>query len=47
MTDATRQAFKDALIQDGDAWMHMIKARNLTSHTYNTDITAGIATDTS
>lgn len=25
--NATRQAFKDALIQDGDAWMDMIKAR--------------------
>ena len=29
--NATRQAFKDALIQDGEAWMDMIKARNLTS----------------
>lgn len=43
--NATRQAFKDALIQDGDAWMDMIKARNLTSHTYNTDIACGIAAD--
>jgi nucleotidyltransferase substrate binding protein (TIGR01987 family) len=43
--NATRQAFKDALIQDGEAWMDMIKARNLTSHTYNTDIAAGIASD--
>lgn len=43
--NATRQAFKDALIQDGDAWMDMIKARNLTSHTYNTDIASGIAAD--
>jgi nucleotidyltransferase substrate binding protein (TIGR01987 family) len=41
--NATRQAFKDALIQDGDAWMDMIKARNLTSHTYNTAIAADIA----
>src|ERR1035437_10553432 len=31
--NATRQAFKEALIQDGEAWMDMIKARNLTSHT--------------
>jgi nucleotidyltransferase substrate binding protein (TIGR01987 family) len=43
--NATRQAFKDALIQDGDAWMDMIKARNLTSHTYNTDVASGISND--
>ena len=43
--NATRQAFKDALIQDGEAWMDMIKARNLTSHTYNTDIADSIAGD--
>ena len=43
--NATRQAFKDVLIQDGEAWMDMIKARNLTSHTYNTDIAASIAGD--
>jgi nucleotidyltransferase substrate binding protein (TIGR01987 family) len=43
--NATRQAFKDALIHDGDAWMDMIKARNLTSHTYNTDLASGIASD--
>lgn len=43
--NATRQAFKDALIQDGDAWMDMIRARNLTSHTYNTEIASGIAAD--
>lgn len=43
--NATRQAFKDALIQDGEAWMDMIKARNLTSHTYNTAIAADIAAD--
>ncbi len=33
--DATREAFKLDLIQDGDAWMDMIKDRNRTSHTYN------------
>ena len=36
--NATREAFSNALIADGEAWMDMIKARNLTSHTYNTDI---------
>ena len=43
--NASRQAFKDALIQDGEAWMDMIKARSLTLHTYNTDIAANIASD--
>lgn len=33
--DTTREAFKRALIQNGDAWMEMIRDRNLTSHTYN------------
>lgn len=33
--DATREAFKAGLIEDGDAWMEMIKSRNQTSHTYN------------
>lgn len=36
--NATREAFKNGLIGDGDVWMDMIKARNLTSHTYNTSI---------
>src|SRR5690554_4206667 len=33
--DATREAFKNNLIEDGDAWMEMVQSRNLTSHTYN------------
>lgn len=33
--DATREAFKTGLLEDGDQWMVMIKNRNLTSHTYN------------
>jgi nucleotidyltransferase substrate binding protein (TIGR01987 family) len=43
--NATREAFKNALIANGDVWMDMIKARNMTSHTYSTDIAQGIATD--
>jgi nucleotidyltransferase substrate binding protein (TIGR01987 family) len=43
--NATREAFKNGLITDGDAWMDMIKARNLTSHTYNLDIANGIVND--
>lgn len=33
--DASRLAFKMGLIQNGEAWMEMIKSRNLTSHTYD------------
>lgn len=40
--NATREAFKNGLITDGEAWMDMIKARNLTSHTYNTEIAQSI-----
>jgi nucleotidyltransferase substrate binding protein (TIGR01987 family) len=43
--NATREAFRNGLISDGESWMDMIKARNLTSHTYNTDIAEGIAQD--
>ena len=40
--DATREAFKAELILDGDNWMEMIKKRNLTSHTYNEEISEEI-----
>ena len=33
--DATREAFQNRLIEDGEAWMQMIMARNLTSHAYD------------
>jgi nucleotidyltransferase substrate binding protein (TIGR01987 family) len=33
--DATREAFKGGLIDNGEVWMDMIQSRNLTSHTYN------------
>ena len=33
--DATREAFKLGLIEDGEGWMLMIQDRNQTSHTYN------------
>ena len=42
---ATREAFKNGLITDGEAWMDMIKARNLTSHTYKTEVAEDIAKD--
>lgn len=33
--DATREAFKVALIADGERWMAMIQSRNLSTHTYD------------
>jgi len=42
---ATREAFKNGLILDGESWMKMIKARNLSSHTYNQDIAEEMVTD--
>ena len=41
--DTTRQAFKAGLIEDGEAWMDMIKSRNLTTHTYDEATAAHIA----
>jgi nucleotidyltransferase substrate binding protein (TIGR01987 family) len=35
--DTIRLAFKVGLIKAGTEWMEMLKARNLTSHTYNRD----------
>lgn len=43
--NATREAFKNGLVEDGEAWMGMIKARNESSHTYNCDVVAGIVRD--
>ncbi|MBX3640390.1 MAG: nucleotidyltransferase substrate binding protein [Nitrosomonas sp.] len=33
--DATRAAFKVALITDGEQWMAMIQSRNISYHTYD------------
>ena len=41
--DATRHAFQTGLIQNGEAWMDMIRSRNLTSHTYDEATAAQIA----
>lgn len=38
--DATREAFKAGLIENGEVWMEMIQSRNLTSHTYNEETAA-------
>ena len=33
--DATREAYSQGLVEDGEGWMAMIQSRNKTSHTYN------------
>ncbi len=33
--DASREAFKRGLVENGEIWMGMIKSRNLSSHTYS------------
>ena len=43
--NASRVAFNNALIEDGQTWMDMIKARNLTSHTYDTVVAEAIVKD--
>ena len=42
--NATRTAFKNGLIEDGDTGMAMIESRTLTSHTYNEDVADEVAT---
>jgi nucleotidyltransferase substrate binding protein (TIGR01987 family) len=36
--NTTRAAFAAGLIENGEAWMEMIKSRNLTTHTYDQTI---------
>jgi nucleotidyltransferase substrate binding protein (TIGR01987 family) len=43
--DATRLAFQNGLIADGDIWMDMIRARNQSSHTYNLKLAQSITAD--
>ena len=40
--DATRAAFAAELIENGEAWMEMIKHRNESSRTYNDDVAGKI-----
>lgn len=42
--NASREAFKNGLLADGQTWMDMIQARNRTSHTYNQKTADEIAT---
>lgn len=41
--DATREAFRRNLIDDGEGWMEMLQSRNKTSHTYNQEVADEIA----
>jgi nucleotidyltransferase substrate binding protein (TIGR01987 family) len=43
--DATRSAFNNGLIEQGDDWMKMIQDRNLTSHAYNAEIATEVVVD--
>ena len=40
--DVFRLAFRRGLIENGEAWMEMIKSRNLTSHTYDEAVASKI-----
>ena len=33
--DTTREAFAKGMVSDGEAWMEMIRHRNLSTHTYD------------
>jgi len=43
--DATRVAFQNGLIVQGEDWMKMIETRNKTSHTYNPHIAQTVVND--
>lgn len=40
--DSTRAAFAADLIEDGEAWMEMIRHRNESPHTYNDEVAGKI-----
>lgn len=40
--NVAREAFRTGLIENGELWMKMIESRNLTSHTYNEEVTQKI-----
>lgn len=39
---AIRQAFQDDIIQDVEGWMQALQKRNMTSHTYNPEISTEV-----
>ena len=42
---AARDVFRNGLIEDGEAWMEMIKSRNLSSHSDNMETAEAIVTN--
>lgn len=40
--NVARKGFEAGLLEDGEIWLEMVKSRNLTSHTYNEDVTRKI-----
>ncbi len=43
--DAFRLAFRRGVVENGEAWMDMIKSRMLTAHTYDEVVAKQIASD--
>jgi nucleotidyltransferase substrate binding protein (TIGR01987 family) len=43
--DATRTAYKNGLIEQGQDWMTMIEDRNKTSHTYDPNVAHAVVAD--
>ena len=43
--NATREAFRNRLLDDGETWMDMIKARNLALYTYDPHIAEEVVKD--
>jgi len=43
--DATRAAYKNGLIEQGEDWMKMIEDRNKTTHTYDPSIAHAVSED--
>ena len=42
--NVTRKALESGVIKHGEVWLEMIKSRNLSSHTYNEEVTRKIIT---
>lgn len=42
--NVTRKALESGVIKHGEVWLEMIKSRNLSSHTYNEEVTKKIIT---
>jgi nucleotidyltransferase substrate binding protein (TIGR01987 family) len=40
--NVARKAYEVGLVESGEVWLDMVKSRNLSSHTYNEDVTRKI-----